>query len=212
MPRKKLQRFTEIKNLDNVWEFDQENLKQRLEKTLENYQGLNLELACGKGEYTLALAEKNPRELFVGIDLQGERLWSGATTALKNNLNNVLFLRVEIEKLLDFIPEKSVKQIWLTFPDPQAKKGRAKKRLTAPRFLEIYQKILKAQANVHLKTDDQNLFLFSQASIKNFGAKILESEKYQAEEGSDNPLLAIKTTYEKKQIAGQTIYYLKFNL
>lgn len=212
MPRKKLQKIEALHNLSNVLEMTDADLKNKLATWLAANKNITLELGCGKGDYTLALAKNSLTEKFIGIDIQGERLWHGASTALKEKLNNVLFLRIAIEDIDKLFKKNSIKEIWLTFPDPQNKNGDIKKRLTSPRFLNIYKNILQTNNLLHLKTDNQKLFDYSKNSIKEFGSQIL-LEKILLNTDAIEPKLAITTYYEKiyrKQ--NKDIYYLQAKL
>ncbi|MCD4761203.1 tRNA (guanosine(46)-N7)-methyltransferase TrmB [bacterium] len=212
MSRRKLQKFKELENFANVAQVNQENLKKKLKNFLKNTKTLSLELACGKGEYTLALAKRNKNQTFIGIDSQGERIWRGAKQAQVEKLKNVFFLRIQIENLNKYFLKNSVDQIWITFPDPFPRKGQIKKRLTSPRFLKIYKKILKPQGQIHLKTDDLNLFNYSIETINQFGGEILE-ELPDLYSQKHNVLLDIQTYYEKMHLKkGKAINYLKFRL
>ncbi|MFA6466659.1 MAG: tRNA (guanosine(46)-N7)-methyltransferase TrmB [Patescibacteria group bacterium] len=213
MPKKKLERFTELAKLKNVAQINQVDLKEKLNKFLLGEQNIVLELACGKGDYSLALAQKFPHHKIIGIDIQGERLWSGATKAQEKKLDNIFWLRIQIENLLEYFTKQSIAEIWITFPDPFPKDKQIKKRLTSPRFLEIYKKILIPNALIHLKTDDLNLFDYSIETIKNQAGEILEEIKDIYNQGDIPDLLKIKTDFEKKHLqAGKSIHYLKFKL
>lgn len=212
MGRNKLQKFAELDKLPNVVQLTQPDAKNNLANFLKNKKQLVLELACGKGDYSLALAQKFPAQNFIGIDIQGERLWSGANQALAQKLDNVFFLRCQIENLRRYLPDKCADQIWLTFPDPFPKKSQSKKRLTNPRFLKIYKKILKPKGIIHLKTDDKHLFNYSIESIDSLKGHVLEkiSDIYNQ---PYNEILNIQTHFEKKHLSvGKTINYLKFIL
>ena len=164
-----------------------------------------LELACGHGYYTLALAEKFPRQNFIGIDKKGDRIWEGATKSAE--VKNAAFVRCLIEKLEDYFEEGEVSEIWITFPDPYPKPSKARKRLTAKRFLEIYQRVLKPGGVLHLKTDNEALFDYSIDSLSDFGAEILKINRDVHEKPTK--LLAIRTFYENKFLAeGKKIKYL----
>ena len=153
----------------------------------------------------MALAQKYPEKIIIAIDIQGERLWHGATQAIKENLNNILFLRIQIEDLEKYFDKNSVSEIWITFPDPFPRKGQIKKRLTSPRFLDIYKNILKSNNIIHLKTDDEKLYNYSLENIKKLNGQILSQQQ--------DILLDAQSYYEKKHLANnKTIYYLKFSL
>lgn len=212
MSRNKLPKFIELARLPNVAQFTQTEAKNNLANFLKNNKSTILELACGRGEYTLALAKKFPQQNFIGIDIQGERLWHGAKQALAKKLTNIFFLRLQIEDLEKYLLAHSIDEIWITFPDPFPKKGQIKKRLTSPRFLKIYKNILKPDNLVHLKTDDKPLFEYSIDTIKECKGKILEQISDIYSQPHDE-LLDIQTHYEKKHLlADKTINYLKFKL
>ena len=213
MPKKKLERFTELDKLKNVAQVNQIDLKEKLNKFLLGEQNIILELACGKGDYSLALAQKFPHQKIIGIDIQGERLWSGATKAQEKKLDNIFWLRLQIENRLEYFTKQSISEIWITFPDPFPRDKQIKKRLTSPRFLEIYKKILAPGALLHLKTDDLNLFDYSVNTINDQGGEIIEQVKNIYAQKSISDLLKIKTDFEKKHLqAGKSIHYLKFKL
>jgi tRNA (guanine-N7-)-methyltransferase len=137
MGQKKLIRFNEIKSFPNVLEYP-DNMKGTWNDFFKNNNPITLELACGKGEYALGLARLYSTRNFIGIDIKGNRIWRGAKTALDEQLNNTGFLRSQIDKLADYFSENEVAEIWITFPDPQLRLSRMKKRLTHPRFLRLY--------------------------------------------------------------------------
>src|SRR5690606_15178275 len=134
-------------------------------KHFGNDRPIVLELACGKGEYTVNLAKLFPALNFIGVDYKGNRIWRGAKTALEEGIPNVAFLRIQIETILDYFSEDEVSQIWITFPDPQPQKSREKKRLTHPSFLAKYREILNPGGIVHLKTDNDGLFAYTQEKL-----------------------------------------------
>lgn len=213
MSKKKLERFTDLAKLKNVAQVNQIDLKEKLNKFLLGEQNIVLELACGKGDYSLALAQKFPQKKIIGIDIQGERLWSGATKAQEKKLDNIFWLRLQIENLLEYFTKQSISEIWITFPDPFPRDKQIKKRLTSPRFLEIYKKILIPDALIHLKTDDLNLFDYSVNTINDQGGEIIEQVKDIYTQKSISDLVKIKTDFEKKHLqAGKSIHYLKFKL
>ncbi|RYG41686.1 MAG: tRNA (guanosine(46)-N7)-methyltransferase TrmB, partial [Chitinophagaceae bacterium] len=172
-----------------------------------------LELACGRGEYTVGLAKLHPERNFIGVDVKGNRMYIGAKTALDQNLKNAAFLRTQIERLPDYFAEGEVSEIWITFPDPQLRKSKAKKRLTHPRFLRLYQKILQPGGIIHLKTDSPVLYAFTREVIRLYGCTLhgFSENVYGEEEVSDE--LLITTHYEKMDIAkSNRIHYIMFSL
>jgi Predicted S-adenosylmethionine-dependent methyltransferase len=212
MAHKKLIRFAELKTFPNVLQFP-ENMAGNWNKHFNNSNPIVLELACGKGEYALGLARLNPTINTIGVDIKGNRLWVGAKKALAENLNNVAFLRVQIEQLSQFFAPNEVEEIWITFPDPQLRYSRAKKRLTHPRFLRIYKQILKPGGKIHLKTDSPNLYRFTK-EVLNMYQCITHTDVddlYQWQERTEE--LKIKTYYESLDIAqSNRVHYLCFSL
>ena len=165
MGKNKLRKFAETKTFENMIQEPRPDLleddlpmKGKWHKSFfKNDHPIVLELGCGKGEYTIGLAEKFPHKNFIGVDIKGARMWRGAKTATDNRMSNVGFLRTQIE-LIDYcFSQGEVSEIWITFPDPQIKYRRRKKRLTAPDMLDVYRKVLTDEAVLHLKTDSQFL-------------------------------------------------------
>ncbi|MCC6724580.1 MAG: tRNA (guanosine(46)-N7)-methyltransferase TrmB [Saprospiraceae bacterium] len=226
--RNKLQKFAEVLSFPNVFEnFDATNpslsgengqpveLKGHwAERCFQNQQPITLELACGKGDYAIGLAQRFPERNFLGVDIKGARIWRGAKSALELELRNVAFLRTRIEQIALFFEPGEVDEIWITFPDPFLRNSKSNRRLTSPMFLKEYRKILKPGGYVHLKTDDPTLFEFT--------LEVLAEEKdvqieYQDHDIYAKPLpmpeLEIKTFYEKQHLAiGRTIKYVRFKL
>lgn len=212
MGHKKLQRFAEIETFPNVLIYPQ-HMPGAWAKHFDNNHPLTLELACGKGDYTLGLARLYPQQNFMGVDLKGNRIWRGAKTALSENLPNVAFLRTQIEKLTDYFAPQEIAEIWITFPDPFLRHSRARKRLTHPRFLALYQQVLVPGGIVNLKTDSVELYQFTKLVIEAIGCTTLQDipDVYALEAVPD--LLRIQTFYEKMHLAdGRTIRFLKFTL
>lgn len=171
-----------------------------------------LELACGKGEYTVNMARLFPEKNFIGIDYKGNRIWRGAKTALEDNIHNVGFLRIQIENLLDYFGPGEIDEIWITFPDPQPQLSREKKRLTSSRFLVMYHPLLKPGGVVHLKTDNDGLHAYTADKIAELGLKqhVRTEDLYQSPHADE--VLSIKTYYEKKYLKdNKNINYLKFS-
>ncbi len=212
MGQKKLQRFAEIKAFDNVLEYPQD-MKGQWNSHFNNNNPITLELACGKGEYSVGLAAMYPQINCIGVDIKGNRLWAGARKAQQSNLANVTFLRTDIEKITDYFSEGEVANIWITFPDPQLRFSKAKKRLTHPRFLRLYQQILQKNGLVHLKTDSPYLYQFTKTVINLYGLSLLEETENLYAAPLSSAELGIKTHYESLDIAqSNRIFYLKFRL
>ncbi|SDE27887.1 tRNA (guanosine(46)-N7)-methyltransferase TrmB [Riemerella columbipharyngis] len=224
MGKNKLARFAENKILENVYQPTREEAmagyhlagKWR-ERVFKNPNSIVLELGCGKGEYSVGLAEAFPNKNFIGIDIKGARFWYGAKEALGKGLKNVVFLRSQIELVDCFFAKDEIDEIWITFPDPQIKYRRTKHRLTHPTFLDLYRKILKKDGIVHLKTDSEFLHGYTLGILQNSNDEIISTHHdiYGALEYDPNtPLLReIKTYYEGLFSAkGKTITYIKFRL
>jgi len=224
--RNKLKKFAELLSFPNVYEnFDVKEgellgengmpveMKGKWQAShFKNDKPITLELACGKGEYTVGLAKANPERNFIGVDIKGARIWKGAGKALEEKLENVAFLRTRIEQINRFFEPEEVAEIWITFPDPFLKESKSNRRLTAPGFLACYEKILKKGGLIHLKTDDPTLYEFTLETLKS-------AENYELLYHDDDiygkvlpmPELELKTFYEKKHLAiGRTIKYVRF--
>jgi len=214
MGKDKLRRFAEINTFSNVLQLDEGKVMKGKWASghFKNNHSVVLELACGKGEYTVNLARLFPEKNFIGIDYKGNRIWRGAKTALEENISNVAFLRIQIENILDYFAEGEVSEIWITFPDPQPQISREKKRLTYPGFLDKYKIILEHAGILHLKTDNDGLHAYTAGKIEELGLSLhLKTEDlYQSDLVDD--VLAIKTYYEKKYLnSNKNINYLKFS-
>ncbi|MEO8821643.1 MAG: tRNA (guanosine(46)-N7)-methyltransferase TrmB [Ginsengibacter sp.] len=212
MAQKKLKRFGEIKTFSNVLEYPEE-MKGKWRNFFNNENKIVLELACGKGEYTIGLAQMYTQKNFIGVDIKGNRLWAGARFALKNHLENVGFLRTQIDKINQYFNPTEVDEIWITFPDPQLRYSKAKKRLTHPKFLRLYQQILKPGGKIHLKTDSPDLYGFTKLVIKLYNLPVISdiNDVYKMELLSEE--LAITTHYENLNISkSNRIFYVCFSL
>ncbi|MDR9447571.1 MAG: tRNA (guanosine(46)-N7)-methyltransferase TrmB [Balneolaceae bacterium] len=242
MAKNKLDRYAEVEVLPNVTEVSALGMWKGLDEAfwLQTFGveslDLTLELACGKGEYALALAQRYSERQFIAIDIKGERLWRGAKEALELGLTNLHFLRVYIDHMELYIPETSVDQIWIPFSDPYLKQGKESKRLTAPRFLAEYRRILRSDGMVHLKTDSPELADYTRKQIGEgladcvwdmpdiyagndgvagddgdvggAGAAGMSPEEC-SRRGIPPEVLTVQTFYEKKHIAsGRTICYI----
>ena len=156
MASKKLERFNAIKTFPNVLEYP-ENMAGKWNEFFKNSNPITLELACGRGEYTIGLSKIHEDRNFIGVDIKGNRIWKGAKTALDENLHNAAFLRTQIDKIENYFSPNEVDEIWITFPDPQLRLSRMRKRLTHPQFLRKYQYFLKQKGSINLKTDSPDL-------------------------------------------------------
>lgn len=212
MAQKKLFRFAEIKTFPNVLEYP-ENMKGKWREFFKNNNPVILELACGRGEYTIGLSQLFPDKNFIGVDIKGNRMYIGAKKAIEQNLTNAAFLRTQIEKLNEYFNEGEVDEIWITFPDPQLRTSKAKKRLTHPRFLKLYHQILKPQGIIHLKTDSPDLFDFTKTVINLLELNTISENNNIYAEKEISAALNIKTHYEKMDIArSNRTHYLSFTL
>ena len=210
--QKKLKRFSEIKTFHNVLEYP-ENMKDRWNEFFKNNNPIVLELACGKGEYTTGLAQLYPDKNFIGVDIKGNRLWVGARFSLENQLRNAAFLRTQIDKIDQYFSENEISEIWITFPDPQLRLSKAKKRLTHPRFLRLYHKILKPDGKIHLKTDSPDLYHFTKSVIRLYQLPLITDIDNVYQQQNLSQELKIQTHYEGLDIAGSNcIFYLCFML
>jgi len=212
MGQKKLARFAEIGEFPNVLQYPK-NMQGAWRSFFRNENPIVLELACGKGEYAVGLGRMFPQNNYIGIDLKGNRIWVGAKQALQEGLANIAFLRSQIDVVDHYFSAGEVDEIWITFPDPQLRTSRAKKRLTHPKFLRLFQKVMKPGAPIHLKTDSPTLYSFTKLVIEMYGLKLQSDiEDVYAEEKLD-PALEIKTHYENLDIANsKRVHYLRFTL
>lgn len=220
MGKNKLSKFADMRAYPHVFEFPlyykQEQppfpMKGRWrEDFFHNDHPIVLELGCGRGEYTVGLAERNPDRNYIGIDIKGARMWTGATESLEKGLTNVAFLRTSIEAIDHFFAPGEVEQIWITFPDPQMKKYT--KRLTSTPFLVRYSHILMPDGLVHLKTDSPFLYTYTDALLKENHLMVEANTTDLYKVASDDDAAAIQTYYESQWLTrGMTIKYICFRL
>ncbi|MEO7293741.1 MAG: tRNA (guanosine(46)-N7)-methyltransferase TrmB, partial [Ginsengibacter sp.] len=212
MAQKKLKRFNELKSFANAMEYP-ENMQGKWNEFFKNDNPIILELACGKGEYTVGLAQLYPNKNFIGVDIKGNRMWAGAKFALENKLENVCFLRTQIDKINQYFSKHEIDEIWITFPDPFLRKSKTRKRLTHPKFLRLYDQFLKPRGLLHLKTDSPDFYHFSKTVINLYCLETITdfNDLYKNENIAAE--LKIKTHYESMDIAkSDTIFYLCFTL
>lgn len=223
--RNKLLKFTELLTFSNVFEnFDPSNsklvhhrdeeieMKGKWREHFNNNNPITVELACGRGEYSLALADRYPERNFIGVDIKGARIWKGASIALAQNLNNVAFLRTKIEFCPLFFDKNEIDEIWITFPDPFLKSKKYNRRLTSPNYLSFYKKFLKPDGVIHLKTDSDELFEHTMEVLEelNLNIEVVDEDIY-SKENLVQPDLDIKTYYEKIHLGkAKTIKYVRF--
>ncbi|SDM30176.1 tRNA (guanine-N7-)-methyltransferase [Catalinimonas alkaloidigena] len=215
MGRNKQQRFAANQANSNVLEAGKplyETIKGQWHATqFKNEHPLVVELACGRGEYTVGLAREFPEKNFVGVDIKGARIWKGSTIAMQEGLDNVAFLRTRIEGLESFFAPGELREIWITFPDPRPRDRDIKRRLTSPRFLEMYRRLLPAEGWIHLKTDNAPLFDYTLEVLAETAIKDLvhTHDLYNSPYAADHK--GIKTRYEEMFLAqGLPIHYLRF--
>lgn len=220
--KNKLKRFKENESFGNVIQPVRDELvKQEFalkgawnSAFFKNNNLLVLELGCGKGEYTVALAQQYPDKNFVGIDIKGARFWRGAKTAVETQLNNVAFLRTQIELIEFAFGNNEVDEIWITFPDPQIKYKRTKHRMTNMEFLERYKRILKPDGIVNLKTDSEFMHGYTLGLLHGLGHEILyANHDVYNNHGSPDEVTSIQTFYEGQYLKqNKPITYIKFKL
>ncbi|EMQ95299.1 MULTISPECIES: tRNA (guanosine(46)-N7)-methyltransferase TrmB [Xanthomarina] len=220
--KNKLKRFKENETFENVFQPKRDELvnnqfplKGNWNKTyFKNSNPLVLELGCGKGEYTVALAKKYPNKNFIGIDIKGARFWRGAKTALEEGLPNAAFLRTQIELVDDAFANNEVDEIWITFPDPQIKYKRTKHRMTNSGFLKRYKNILKPDGVVNLKTDSEFMHGYTLGLLHGEGHEVLyANHNVYKQEGSPEDVTGIQTFYESQYLEqNKPITYIRFKI
>lgn len=221
MGKKKLRRFAENATFENMFQRGYEELieggfelKGRWrEDFFQNSNPIVLELACGKGEYTVELARRYPEKNYIGMDIKGARMWKGCKTANNEGLKNVAFIRTYIELIGFFFGYQEVDEIWITFPDPQPRKSKRKKRLTSPEFLQRYKNLLKDDAVIHLKTDNDMLFAYTKEVINHYQHQLhYESEDVYGDK-INGSIGEIRTFYEQMWLEeDKKIKYISFIL
>ena len=218
MGKNKLAKFAEMEEFPHVFQVSSHAVREGEsfemkgkwnELFFKNSNPIVLELGCGKGEYTVGLAELFPDKNFIGVDIKGARLWTGAKQSFQAEMKNVAFLRTDIEMIHHFFAENEVSEIWLTFPDPQMKK--VTKRLTATNFMKSYQQFLKENGIIHLKTDSNFMFSYTCEMVKENQFPVVFSTNNLYESDLADPILGIKTYYEQQWLdRGLTIKYIQF--
>jgi len=220
--KNKLKRFKENDTFPNVVQPTREEITNNKfpykgkwnSEVFKNDNPIVLELGCGKGEYSVGLGEKFPNKNFIGIDIKGARFWRGAKTALDNNMNNIFFIRTQIELIDLLFDENEVSEIWITFPDPQIKYKRTKHRLTNAEFLKKYKHVLKADGIVHLKTDSEFMHGYTLGLLHGAGHEVVyANHDVYKNEGAPEEVLEIQTFYEKQYLAvDKPITYIQFKI
>ena len=220
--KNKLKRFKENESFQNVIEPTREEVVSGDFKWKGNWNNdffknekpIVLELGCGKGEYSVGLAERFPDKNFIGIDIKGARFWRGAKTAVENGMHNVGFLRTQIELVEFCFAENEVDEIWITFPDPQIKYKRTKHRMTNTEFLQRYKKVLKKDGLVHLKTDSEFMHGYTLGLLHGEGHEVIyANHNVYKNEGAPEVVTAIQTFYEKQYLEiNKAITYIQFRI
>ncbi|MGE0561418.1 MAG: tRNA (guanosine(46)-N7)-methyltransferase TrmB [Flavobacteriales bacterium] len=222
---KKISRWKEMESFPNViepkfydvFEKDHPYKGNWRQEVFKNSNPIVLELGCGRGEYSVGLGQHYPDKNFIGLDIKGARIWKGAKQALDQNLRNIFFIRTHIDLITSFFAPNEVDEIWITFPDPQPQKTRARKRLTAPMFIDRYKKLLKPNGIIHLKTDNEGFFRYTLEEIERNNFNLIEhtfnlyNEDLKNLDSKTQDILSIKTYYENLfSQKGHKIHYLKF--
>lgn len=213
MPRKKLKKITEVNSFPNVFNYKTENVWTEIINYFNNNNPIIIELGCGQADYTINLAKLHPNSNYIGVDRKGNRIWSASKNMSKENLQNAALMIGHAESLEQAIPENSISEIWITFPDPYPRRCSMKRRLTHPRFLEIYKKLLIKDGIINLKTDDETLYDFTISVINENKLKLIKASA----DLYSNPDLTeeekINTKYEKQHLAeGKKIKLVSFCL
>lgn len=221
MPSKQ-EKFADLETFKNCFTFFFQNIQKGFDMKgkwrsdyFKNNNRLLLELGCGKGEYTIGLAAKHPENNYTGVDIKGNRIWTGASQALENKMDNVAFLRTRIDFIDHCFAENEVDEIWITFPDPQPQSTRKRARLTHPIFLDRYRKILKKDGIVHLKTDSTSLYEYTMEVIAENNLPLIwhTNNLYRNFPAERQELINIKTYYEKLFTdKGEDVKYISFRL
>lgn len=213
MGKGKLVKWELMKSFSNVIEKDNRFKGNWSKSFFHNENPIVVELACGKGDYAIGLAQLFPEKNFIGIDIKGNRLFTGANTARSLGLSNVGFLRTQIDHLEDYFEKGEITEIWITFPDPFPRKGDQKKRLTSSKFIEIYRKILFPKTHINLKTDSPLLYQFTKETIENERLTVVTDYSDVYKLGKNDELFGIQTYYEKMHILdNRTIHFIRFEI
>lgn len=219
MGKNKLKKFADMESFSCVLQYPREKLLAEgfpyvgkwNSEVLPGGLPMVLELGCGRGEYTVALARSEKERNFVGIDIKGARMWTGAKTVEQEQIPNAAFLRCEIENIDHFFAPAEVDEIWITFPDPQMKKSR--KRLTSTRFLNLYRRILRPDGVINLKTDSPFLYEYTRRLVELNGFDVIRATDDLYGSGMADPVSAIKTYYEQQWLSrGKKIKLISFRL
>ena len=214
MGKDKLRKFAEIDTFPNVYQLHLGKVMKGkwAKEHFKNEQPIVLELACGKGEYAVNLAKLFPEKNFIGIDLKGNRIWRGARTGVDEGIQNLAFLRIQIEDILEFFAPGEIDEIWITFADPQPQESREKKRLTYPAFLEKYRILLKQGGKVNLKTDNDGLYNYTVEKVAELNLITHKNTNNLYYSDVVDEVLSIKTHYERIYLkTDKNINYIQFS-
>lgn len=214
MGKDKLRKFAEIDTFKNVYQLELGKVMKGkwASDHFKNDNPVVLELACGKGEYAVNLAKLFPEKNFVGIDLKGNRIWRGARTGVDEGIQNLAFLRIQIEDILDYFEAGEIDEIWITFADPQPQEGREKKRLTFPGFLEKYKILLKPGGKMNLKTDNDGLYAYTCEKVEELNLITHKNTNHLYKSDFADEVLSIKTHYERIYLKhDKNINYIQFS-
>jgi tRNA (guanine-N7-)-methyltransferase len=212
MGHKKLIRFAEMETFDNVFQNDTQH-KGQWHQHFGNNNPIVLELACGKGEYTVGLSKLHLNKNHIGVDVKGNRIWVGAKKCIKEGITNAAFVRTQIDGIEQYFDPNEISEIWITFPDPQLRWGKMNKRLTHPKYLNYYKKFLQPNGLVHLKTDSTDLYQFTKKVIELNELEVVTDINDLYAQTTISEALQIKTHYEGLNISGSNkIYYLQFKI
>lgn len=213
MGKGKLVKWELMKSFSNVIEKENRFKGKWAKEFFKNDNPIVLELACGKGDYAIGMANLFPNKNFIGVDIKGNRLYTGASTATKLELHNVGFLRAQIDHLDDYFEKGEVEEVWITFPDPFPRLGDIKKRLTSPKFIQLYRKFLLPNTIINLKTDSKLLYEFTLEVIDNERLTIVRNYNDVYAMGKNEELFDIQTYYEKMHILDKRmIHFVSFEI
>jgi len=211
MARTKLKRLSKIKELPNIFSFIDPNINNTLQAYLKFSNLFTVEIGCGHGDYSIELAKKFPERNFLGVDVKGARIFNGATQALELKLINVAFIISKAEKLNDILPEKSIEEIYIPFPDPHVRRANHSRRLISPLLLKAYKGLLIDSGKVHFKTDNKVLYEYALKTIAVFGCSIQKATDNHYEKSDPKFASNILTTFEKHYLKeGRKIKYICF--
>jgi tRNA (guanine-N7-)-methyltransferase len=211
MARTKQKRLLKLNDLKNVFSINSQDIKESLKNYFQSENNFTLEIGCGHGDYSVELAQKFPDRNFLGIDVKGARIFNGAIKVLDLKLKNVAFVLTKAERLNEFLKPKSVKEIYIPFPEPHQKRSNQNRRLVSPPFLKIYKELLSDSGVLHFKTDNEDLYEYAIKSILNSDGKIIHKDEDLHSNDNLRFSSGIMTIFEKHYInEGKRIKYICF--